>query len=93
MTKKKDFIELLFFYGFSTQFPKTISKASTLHSTKVLSQENSKLLKLFGGCKKNSFLHFKRYNLAIYVVSSCETFSTNYFNSPKQDPVWKTKKI
>jgi hypothetical protein len=37
-------MRFLFFYGFSTQIPNTISKASTLHSTKVLNQEDSKFV-------------------------------------------------
>jgi hypothetical protein len=35
-----------FFGGFSTQFPNTISKASSLCSAKVLSQEDSKFADL-----------------------------------------------
>jgi hypothetical protein len=33
-----------FFCGFSAQFPNTISKASSLYSEKVLSQEDSKFV-------------------------------------------------
>jgi hypothetical protein len=39
----------------------------------------------FTGCKKSSFLYFKHYNLAIYVVKFFETFYTHYFNSLEQD--------
>jgi hypothetical protein len=44
------------FYGFSTQFPNIISKASTLCSAKVLSQEDSKIVDLvLQGVKKTLF--------------------------------------
>jgi hypothetical protein len=45
-----------------------------LCSTKILSQEDSKFAKpvLQGG--KNTFLHFKSYNLAIYVVNFLKLF-------------------
>jgi hypothetical protein len=39
--KIKIFWVFVYFYGFSTQFPNTISKASSLNSEKVLSQEDS----------------------------------------------------
>jgi hypothetical protein len=85
-------MELLFSYGFSIQFPNTISKALTFPSTKVLNQEDSKFVEPFlQVVKKISFLHFKRYNLAIYEANFFET-STHYFNSPKQDPIVKSQK-
>jgi hypothetical protein len=85
--KIKIYWNFYLFYGFSTQFPNTISKDSTLCGTKVLIQENSKFADpIFTCCKKSSFLYFKRYNLAIYVVNFFRTFSTHYFNNPKQDP-------
>jgi hypothetical protein len=40
----KDFWISIFFYGFSTQSPNIISKASTLCSAKVVSQEDSKFV-------------------------------------------------
>jgi hypothetical protein len=82
-----------FYFFCSTQFPNTISKASNLCSAKVLSQEDSKFADpVFRGCKKSPFLHFKRYNLAIYVVNFFEKNSTHYFNSPKQDPTVESQK-
>jgi hypothetical protein len=44
MNENKDSMDYIFFNGFSTQFPNTISKASTLRSAKVLSQEDSKFV-------------------------------------------------
>jgi hypothetical protein len=62
-----------------------------LGSAEVSTQEDSKFVELvLQGIEKSSNLHFKRYNLAIYVV---ETFSTHYFNSPKQDPMVESQKI
>jgi hypothetical protein len=87
-------LDFYFFCKFSTQFPNKISKASTLYSAKVLSQEHSKYYDLgLDGIKKNSILHCKRYNLAIYVINFFETFFTHYFNSPKQDPTIESQKI
>jgi hypothetical protein len=40
--ENKEFLDFYSFYGFSTQFLNTISKASTLCSAKFLSQEDSK---------------------------------------------------
>jgi hypothetical protein len=53
MTKR--FFGFLFFCGFSTQFPYTISKASSLWSAKVLSQEDSKFTDLVLLDVKNAF--------------------------------------
>ena len=39
------------------------------------------------GAKKSYFLHFKHYNLVIYVVYFLENFSTHYFNSLGQNPI------
>jgi hypothetical protein len=47
---------------------------------------------LFCKVKKSSFLHFKRYNLAIYMVNFLKTFFTPYFNTPKQDPTIGSQK-
>jgi hypothetical protein len=51
------------------------------------------LLNLFCKVKNNTILHLKRYNLAIYVVKIFETFSTYYFNGPKQDPTVESQKL
>jgi hypothetical protein len=68
-------MEFLFFNGFSTQFPNMISKALTLYSTKVSSQENSKFVEpILEVVNEKFFLHFKCYNFAIYVVNFFETF-------------------
>jgi hypothetical protein len=40
--ENKDILDFNFFIGFSTQFPNTISKASTLCSANFLSQEDLK---------------------------------------------------
>jgi hypothetical protein len=79
----KDFLGFNFFFnGFSTQFPKIIFKTSTLCSAKILSQEDSKIANpILKGVKKSSFLHFKRYNLTIYVAKFLKTFSTHYFET------------
>jgi hypothetical protein len=64
-----------------------------LRSAKDLSQEDSKFARLvLQGQKKGTFLHFKRYNLAIYVVKFFEAFSSYYFNNPKQDPMVEFQK-
>jgi hypothetical protein len=60
---------------------------------KVWAKKSQSLLNLFCRVKKGSFFHFKSYNLAIYVVKFFETFSTYYFNSPKQDPTVEFQKI
>jgi hypothetical protein len=39
--ENKDFLDFYFFDGFSSQSPNTISKASILCNTKILSQEGS----------------------------------------------------
>jgi hypothetical protein len=63
-------------------------KNSTLSNEKNLTKENQSLLILIlQGAKKNSFLYLKCYNLVIYVVSFFEKNSTHYFNSPRQDPM------
>jgi hypothetical protein len=54
-----------------------------LCSTKVLSQEDSKVQKEFF-----SLLQM----LAIYVVNSFESLSTQYFNNKKQDPIVESQK-
>jgi hypothetical protein len=41
--------------------------------------------------QKKLFLHFKCYNLAIYVISFYEIFSSHYFNSPRQDPTVRSQ--
>jgi hypothetical protein len=66
-------------------------RASTLSSAKVLSQEDSKFVGFVLQGEKKHFFHFKRYNLAIYVVKFFETFSTYYFNGPKQDPTFESQ--
>jgi hypothetical protein len=44
------------------------------------------MLALFCGVQKeSSVLHFKQYNLAIYVVKFFEKISIYYFNTKKQD--------
>jgi hypothetical protein len=47
----KDFLSFYSYFEFSTQIPNIISKALTLCSAKVLSQEDSR----FARYKKNSF--------------------------------------
>jgi hypothetical protein len=65
-----------------------ISETSTLSNEKKFNQGNSKSANLdFAGCKNNSFVHFKCYNLAIYVINFFEKNSTRYLNSPRQDPI------
>jgi hypothetical protein len=60
---------------------------------KELSQEDSKFANpVLHGANKSFFLHFKRYNLAIYVVNFFESFSTCYFNNKKQDPTVESQK-
>jgi hypothetical protein len=61
-----------FFHGFSTQFPNTISKASSLRSAKVSSQEDSKFddLVLHGVRKALFFI-----SNAIIVVILANAFS------------------
>jgi hypothetical protein len=44
------------------------------------------------GCKRHSFLHFKRYNLIINVVNVFKKNSTPNFNSWKQDPTVEFQK-
>jgi hypothetical protein len=59
-----------------------------LGSPKVLIQEDLKFFDLdFARCIKSSFLHFKIFNLAIYVVSFFETSSIHYFDSLMTDLV------
>jgi hypothetical protein len=43
--------------------------------------------------KKNTFFHFKCFNLAIYMVKNFETFSTYYLNGPKQDSIVEFQKV
>ena len=51
-------------------------------SAKVLSQEDSKIVdSILKGVKKSSFLHFKCYNLAIFVAKFLKTFSTHHFEA------------
>jgi hypothetical protein len=76
-----------------THFTTITSKTSILNNEKELNQGNSKFVDNdFARCKKGSFLHFKSYNLAIYVVKVFEKISTHYFNSLKQDPMVGTQK-
>jgi hypothetical protein len=76
-----------------THFTTITSKTSTLNNEKKSNQGNSKSADPdFVGCKKGSFLHFKCYNLAIYVVNFFEKNSTHYFNSLWQDPTVGTQK-
>jgi hypothetical protein len=50
-------LDFYFFRGFSTQFPNTISKASSIYSAKVLSQEDSKFVdRVLQGAKNALFL-------------------------------------
>jgi hypothetical protein len=71
--ENKYFLKFYFFGGFLTQFSQKISKASTLCSIEVLSQEDSKFFDLDLHNVKRSFsLHFKCYNLTIYVVNYVE---------------------
>jgi hypothetical protein len=59
-----------------------------LSNKKKINQGNSKSADPdFAGCKNNSFIHFKCYNLAIYVIKFFEKNSTRYLNSPRQDPI------
>jgi hypothetical protein len=82
-----------FFHGFLTHFTTITSKTSILSNKKEFNQGNSKSADHdFVGCKKGSFLHFKCYNLAIYVVNFFEKNSTHYFNSLKQGPMVGTQK-
>jgi hypothetical protein len=91
--KKRFFWIFISFCGFSTQFPITMSKGPSLCSAKFLSQEDSKFAnRVFVRCEKNSFSHFKRYNLTMYVVNFFEAYSTPFFNNPKQDPMVKSRK-
>jgi hypothetical protein len=79
-----------------THFTTITSKTSILNNEKELNQGNSKFVDNdFTRCKKGSFLHFKSYNLAIYVVKVFEIFSTHYFNCSKQDAIveFQKKKI
>jgi hypothetical protein len=43
-------------------------------------------------CQKNSFLHFKCYNLAIYEVKNFQKNSTYSFSNLKQDPKFNPSK-
>jgi hypothetical protein len=71
-----------------------MSKASTLCCAQILSQEDSKYVDpVFARYKKGIFLHFKRHNVAIYVVNFFEKNSTYYFNSLKRDPIVVSQKI
>jgi hypothetical protein len=57
MNENKDIWDFYYFCRFSTQFPYTISKASSLCCAIVLSQEDSKLADLvLHGVKKTLFL-------------------------------------
>jgi hypothetical protein len=57
MTENKDILGFYYFCRFSTQFPNTISKASSLCCAIVLSQEDSKFADLIlNGVKKTLFL-------------------------------------
>jgi hypothetical protein len=60
---------------------------------KIWAKRIQSLLNLFCRVNKKNFLHFKHYNLAIYVVKFFETFCTYYFNGPKQDPTIESKKL
>jgi hypothetical protein len=53
--KRKILWNFYFFYGFSTQFPDTISKASTVRSAKVLRQEDSKFVERILQVVKKTF--------------------------------------
>jgi hypothetical protein len=85
------FLFILFYfliYGFSTQFPNIISKASTLCSAKLLGEEDPKFVDhVLQGVKKSSPQYF-----AIYVVNFFEKNSTHYFNSLRQDPIVGSQK-
>jgi hypothetical protein len=62
--------------------------------TKKFNLGNSKSIEpASAGCKNNSFLHFKCYNLAIHVVNFFEKNSTHYFNTQRQDPMVGTQEI
>jgi hypothetical protein len=91
--ENKYFLRFYFLCGYSTQFPNTISKASSMCSAKILSQKDLKFADpILHVVKKALFLHFKHYDLTIYVVNFFETFSTPYFNSPKQYPMVESQK-
>jgi hypothetical protein len=82
-----------FFCGFSTQFPSTISKASSLCSANLFKPRGFKVCRpCFAWCKKSFFLHFKCYNLAIYVVNFLLKKIAPYFNIPKLDPIVEFQK-
>jgi hypothetical protein len=68
-----------------------IEKIPTLSNEKF-NQENSKFAyPIWQDAKKNSFLHFKCFNLAIYEVNIFEKFSTCSTNL-KQDPIVQSPK-
>jgi hypothetical protein len=68
--ENNSFLRFFFFCGFPTHFTTTISKTTTLSNEKKFNQRNSKSTNPnFVGCKTSSFLPFKCYNLAIYVVN------------------------
>jgi hypothetical protein len=91
--ENEDFFNFCFLYGSSIQFLNIISKASSLCSTKALSQEHSKFVDhVFHGVKETLFPHFNRYNLVMYVINFFETLCTHYFYSPKQDPMVESQK-
>jgi hypothetical protein len=46
----------------------------------------------FVGCKTSSFFHFKCHNPTNYAVNFFEKNSTNYSDSPKQDPTVESQK-
>jgi hypothetical protein len=78
-----------YFYAFFTQIPNIILKTLILYSAKVLIEEDSKFTDLIlEGAKKDFFLHFKCYNLEIYVANFFEKGSTHYLNSLKQSYSW-----
>jgi hypothetical protein len=74
-----------FFCGFSTQFTTIISKNSKLSNEKKKLREFIVSWSCLARCIKNSFLHFKCYNLAIYEVKYFENFSKYSFSNLKQD--------
>jgi hypothetical protein len=81
----------IFLNGFSTQFPKIISKASTLCRAKTFSQEDSMLIDLvLQGVKASSFLDLRGYNLTIYAVGFFEINSVHFFccNLTQEPIVW-----
>jgi hypothetical protein len=82
----KGFWILFYFNGFSTQFPKTISKTSTLCS--VLSQEDSKFAELILQDVKRALL----FTSNTIILQFFETCSIHFFNSLEQDPTIESQK-